>query len=541
LVTFLEMCIKKMKDAYIESELVYAYAKTDKLSQLEEFIHTPGCCANILDTGDRCFNEGLYQAAKILYSNISNYAKLASALVRLGEFSAAIESANKANSIRTWKEVNLACVEAKEFRLAQQAGLHIIIQADELEEVLRVYESRGHFHELIQLCETGLTHESAHTGLFTELAGLYSKYKEEKLMDYLKAYYSRISIPKVIHYAQMNSQWPELVFLYVKYDEFDNATLTMLNHPAESWEHSLFKDVIAKVANLDICYRAVQHYISEQPNLVNDLMTSLVSRVDHTRVVQLVRRMQQLPLVKPYLQSVQDKNVAAVNEALNELYVEEEDYDSLRSSIDHYDSFDKIALAQSLEKHALLEFRRIAAYIYRNNGRWSQSVELSKQDKLYKDAIQTAAESKKPEVAEGLLEFFVKEGLKECFAAALYHCYDVVRPDVAMELAWRNKILDFAFPYLIQVVREYVSKVDVLHKEAEKKKKDEEKKGEQPAFHATPELNYLNSVPQIAYYPTDQIPGMSQQMPNSMPYGVGSGFGSMPQNFGQQVPNSFGF
>lgn len=30
-------------------------------------------------------------------------------------------------------------------------------------------------------------------------------------------------------------------------------------------------------------------------------------------------------------------------------------------------------------------------------------------------------------------------------------CYDLLRPDVIMELAWRHKIMDFAMPYMIQV------------------------------------------------------------------------------------------
>jgi len=269
----------------------------------------------------------------------------------------------------------------------------------------------------------------------------------------------------------MNSQWPELVFLYTKYEEWDNAITTMLTHPGESWEHALFKDVTGKVNSVELCYRAVQFYISEHPTLINDLLPAMVSKVDHSKVVQIVRRANQLPLVKPYLISVQEKNLAALNEALNELYVEEEDFESLRNSIDHFDNYDKLALASQLEKHELLEFRRVAAYIYKNNGRWAQSVELSKADRLYKDAIQTAADSRKQDVAEGLLEFFVQEKRKECFAAALYACYDVIRPDVAMELAWKNNIMDFAFPFLIQVVREYVGKVDVLYKEYEKKKK----------------------------------------------------------------------
>jgi hypothetical protein len=39
----------------------------------------------------------------------------------------------------------------------------------------------------------------------------------------------------------------------------------------------------------------------------------------------------------------------------------------------------------------------------------------------------------------------------ECFAAALYTCYDLLRPDSVLELAWRHKLIDNAFPYIIQV------------------------------------------------------------------------------------------
>jgi clathrin heavy chain len=53
-----------------------------------------------------------------------------------------------------------------------------------------------------------------------------------------------------------------------------------------------------------------------------------------------------LPLVKPYMQAVQHSNLSAVNEALNELYIEEEDYETLRESIDTYDNFDQVTMAQ---------------------------------------------------------------------------------------------------------------------------------------------------------------------------------------------------
>jgi len=43
------------------------------------------------------------------------------------------------------------------------------------------------------------------------------------------------------------------------------------------------------------------------------------------------------------------------------------------------------------------------------------------------------------------------QGKKECFASCLFVCYDLIRVDVALELAWMHNMIDFAFPYLLQV------------------------------------------------------------------------------------------
>ena len=188
--------------------------------------------------------------------------------------------------------------------------------------------------------------------------------------------------------------------------------------------------------------------------------------------------MKQLPLVKPYLRSVQNINNKAINEALNNLLIEEEDYQGLKNSIDAYENFDNISLAQRLEKHELIEFRRIAAYLYKGNNRWKQAVELCKKDRLYKvnlfpypstpqivfqDAMTYASESRQIELAEELISWFLDEKLYECFGACLFQCYDLLRPDVILELAWRHDIINFAMPYMIQIMREYITKVTFRH------------------------------------------------------------------------------
>eukprot|EP01094_Clydonella_sp_ATCC50884_P017852 TRINITY_DN3190_c0_g1_i1.p1 TRINITY_DN3190_c0_g1~~TRINITY_DN3190_c0_g1_i1.p1 ORF type:complete len:1694 (+),score=825.21 TRINITY_DN3190_c0_g1_i1:167-5248(+) len=461
LVRYLRMCRLKFKESKIETELAWALAKTHALSDLDDLVSGPNS-ADILAVGDRCFTDGLYEAAKLLFNNISNFARLATTLVKLEDFAGGVDAARKANSTRTWKEVAFACVEAAEFRLAQICGLHIVIHADELEQVVDFYEARGHTEELLALIENGLNLERAHVGMFTELAVLYSKYKPQKLMEHIKLFYNRMNIPKVLRACEKGQQWPELTFLYIHYDEYDNAALVMIKHPVDAWDHSLFKDVIVKVANLEIYYKAIEFYLECQPLKLNDLLMVLAQRIDHTRTVNLVRKLGHLAAIKAYLLSVQEANILAVNVAVNEQYIEEEDFTNLRTSIDSYSNIDTLALARTLEKHDLIEFRRIAAYLYKENGRADQSIALSKADCLWKDAIETAACSKKAGPCEELLRFFTENGRKDCFAACLYTCYDYIRPDVVLELAWRNDMMDFAMPYLVQMLKESSEKLKAL-------------------------------------------------------------------------------
>ncbi len=188
LVKYLQMARKKARETFIETELIFAYAKTNRLAELEEFISGPNH-AQILNVGDRCFDNQMYEAAKILYNNVSNYAKLAVTLCKMKDYQGAVESARKANSTKTWKEVCFACVEQSEFRLAQMCGLNIVVHADELEDLINHYQNRGYFEELIQLLEAALGLERAHMGMFTELAILYSKYKPQKMREHLELFW----------------------------------------------------------------------------------------------------------------------------------------------------------------------------------------------------------------------------------------------------------------------------------------------------------------------------------------------------------------
>ncbi|KAJ6625007.1 clathrin heavy chain 1 [Mycena sp. CBHHK59/15] len=470
LVRFLQMARKSLREPKIDTELAYAYAKTDRLHDMEDFLGMTNV-ADILEVGEKCFNDELYQAAKLLFGSISNWARLATTLIYLGENQAAVDSARKAGNTQVWKQVHAACIEKSEFTLSSEVCLQ-----EELSALVQLYERRGHFEEVIALLKAGLGLERAHMGIFTEMAILLSKYQPAKLMEHLKVYVSRINIPKVLKAAEKAHLWPELVFLYIKYDEFDNAAVAMIERSADAWEHNQFKDVIVRAANVEIYYRALSFYLEEQPTLLTDLLTVLIPRINHARVVRMFRKQDHLPLIRNYLIAVQNLNLEDVNDAYNDLLMEEEDYKTLRDSIDNFDNFNNIGLAQRLQASPLLEFRRLAAHLYKKNSRWDESIALSKQDRLYKDAMITASVSGMTEVAEELLSYFVDIGNKECFSALLYVCFDLLRSDVVEELSWQHGLNDFYMPYRVQVQRTLVTKLAQLEKEVKERSKKEVQK-----------------------------------------------------------------
>lgn len=195
--------------------------------------HTSTLPVNYLSTtfSCRCFDEGLYEAARLLFAHLPNWGRLASTLVRLHRFQEAVDAARKANSAKTWKEVRLleggahcvqlqltashparhvqdtaqapghvppppppprltltatvhvfslqvcfACVEEGEFKLASLCGLNIIVNADDLDEVSEFYQSRGHFEQLMTLMEAGLVRTHSLTHSLTLLDGLQSAF-----------------------------------------------------------------------------------------------------------------------------------------------------------------------------------------------------------------------------------------------------------------------------------------------------------------------------------------------------------------------------
>lgn len=475
LIQYLTMARKTLptKDSSIDSEMVFALAKCGKLSEMEEFVAGSNT-ANVGAVGDRLFEDGSYEAAKVLYAALPNYPKLAACHLRLNEFKEAVDAAKRAGSPKTWTEVNIACVKAGEFRAAHAAGLAILGHPDHLEELIRHYEQAGRFEQLVALLEAGVTGgERPSVALLTELGVVYAKYAPEKLSSFLRSAHvtasGKLHIPKLVRACERELLWKECVQLHIAYEEYDQAASTMMSHPS-AWSHSEFIAVLQQASNSELYYKAIGFYLDVAPLQLTELLLALCSKLDHGRVVQQLRKVGHPRLLQPYLEHVQQQlqlDLPAVNTALNDIYLEAHDVAALERSVSGYPSFDRTNLARQLESHPLLDFRKLAAALYRRNQRFDKAIALAKQDGFDQDAIEAAENSGCTETAEQLLRYFISERHDlNCFLACIVRCYHLVRPDVVLELAWRHKCTDQIMPFVIQTIREYTTCFDRLERRA---------------------------------------------------------------------------
>lgn len=380
---FLEMARKTRKDPTIDSELVFGLAKMAKLAEIEAFIAQPSS-VDYQKIGEKCFSAKLYEAAKILFHKIKSNSRIASCLVHLKQYPQAIEAAKKATNTKTWKEVALACIAAGEYKLAAVAGQYIIVNPDHLEELSRQYELYDKPEEMIALLESSLTIERTHIGIFTELGIFYAKYKPEKLMDFVRNYFQKLNVSKLLKTCERFLLWNEAVYLHSNYNEHDSAIKIMMEHSPTAFKHESFANIIQKISNNELLYKAIDFYLEEEPEHLCELLRHITSKVDLSKVVAQIRRAGYLPIIVDWLKGVQNKNNQAVNDALNQLYLEIGDFEALRESIANYESIDAIGLAKQIEGHDSPEFRRISALIYRRNKKYTESINASKGDKQYR-------------------------------------------------------------------------------------------------------------------------------------------------------------
>ena len=100
----------------------------------------------------------------------------------------------------------------------------------------------------------------------------------------------------------------------------------------------------------------------------------------------------------------------------------------------------------------------------------------------------------------------------------LYACYDLIRPDLVLELSWRNGLNDFTMPYMINMLCQQTKELASLKADNEARKAKEQEK--EKVEDNTPILGNRLMI----------TAGPGQASPS--PYGQTNGFAPQPTGFG---------
>ena len=91
----------------------------------------------------------------------------------------------------------------------------------------------------------------------------------------------------------------------------------------------------------------------------------------------------------------------------------------------------------------------------------------------------------------------------------LYACYDLIRPDVILEMSWRNGLHDFTMPYMINLLSRQTAAIELLTKDNEERKAREQSQQKKE----------------------DDTPILGSSAPSPGPYGQANGIAPQPTGY----------
>lgn len=92
-------------------------------------------------------------------------------------------------------------------------------------------------------------------------------------------------------------------------------------------------NIITRVTNQKLLFRGILFYLEEEPALLNNLLQVIGSKLDSTKLVQIMQKTNNIEIIADFLKTLQHENVAIVNDEINKFYLEEEDFRGLLNSI----------------------------------------------------------------------------------------------------------------------------------------------------------------------------------------------------------------
>jgi clathrin heavy chain len=115
----------------------------------------------------------------------------------------------------------------------------------------------------------------------------------------------------------------------------------------------------------------------------------------------------------------------------------------------------------------------------------------------------------------------------------LYSCYDLLKPDVVLEMAWRNGLHDFTMPFMINMLSQQTATIESLKRDNEERKAREasQQKDEESIPILGGQRLMLTQGPGNAPSPQPYSNGIPPQMTGLPPMATGMGMQGVAGGF----------
>ncbi|CDR98027.1 clathrin heavy chain, putative [Babesia bigemina] len=454
LLRWLRECRKVRENRQIDTDLLLCLAESGNTDEFREVLSAKNC-ADVAYVGSKLMEAQRYAEAVIVYSSVPNHSKLAVCHLNLDNFEQAAETALKARNPQVLRQVVETCVLKNQLAIAHNVAIELLTYPDFLPGIVAMYENTGNVQEVIHLLENS----ERSVAVCTELAIAVAKYRPDDLLAHFKNRYTGESIRTSLNIARVAREccnlwlWREAIYLY-RLESPDKALMSMVSHYGLAWDEEVFFAAAGEAANPEALYKAIHFCIQCEPMLLTRLLISIKNRVDPIRVIKILKNADCLGIAREYLEAVADKSNPGVNDALLEVYVEEEEHELLERSIVRLAVFDQQALCAKLEGHRLPQMRSIAGVLYARSRDFSKSALIHRRNGDFAGAIKAVNMSRSESLALEMAKYFIEHGLREEFVACLTVNFGLLEPADILELAWVNALdLDILMPFMIQTLR----------------------------------------------------------------------------------------
>ncbi|SIO73338.1 clathrin, heavy polypeptide [Babesia microti strain RI] len=454
-----------------DTDLAYAYAFSGDIDSLKSFIQGKNN-ANLNSVGDAIFPHNP-STAKILYTAAMNHHNLALCHVKLGEYKEAVDACILSTLPHIKLEVAVACLENNCIDDASRLIKELVEHPDLLGKLADKYEELGFYKQLMhKLAEyVGYTEEEAtdinanlpatatpeKDNIATLLSIYLVKYTPEIVFDFIEKYKNKLYGDKLVAICEKYHMYKEAAYIYIHIlYNYDKSARIMIDHFGLAWDHKLILACAPELSPV-MLQDVVTFYLENFPNLVMDLLQLVEDKLDQTRLVIQAKKHNLIWLIKDHLEKIQRLNISSVNNALNDLYIDNCDYQSLERSISLFDSFDQNSVLVRIKTHQMVEMKRVAATIYYINKSYKQCLQVSLETGNYKQALFAAAQTDSA-IVHHLLGYFVTKSLHAEFIACYCICYNLIDPTLVLELIFNKQTSDsfdlysFVMPFFIQTM-----------------------------------------------------------------------------------------